>query len=93
MSVRECRALGIANNQVLDSRSHGIAVRDSVGCRISDNTITELRAEPQMIKSVKVTGSSLHNVIQNNLVSAEIECPADCGQQRTNTSIPAVGRA
>ena len=91
VSVRECRALGIANNQVLDSRTLGIAVHDSVGCRISDNTITELRADSQMAKSVRVFGSSLHNVIQNNLVSAEIECSADCGQQRANTSIPAVG--
>ena len=90
--VRECRALAIANNQVLDSQSAGIEVRDSVSCRISDNTITELRADSQMPQSVRVTGSSLQNVIQNNLVSAEIECSDECGRQIANTLIPAVAR-
>ncbi|MAV37162.1 MAG: hypothetical protein CMJ59_17095 [Planctomycetaceae bacterium] len=88
--VRECRELAIANNQLLDSHDCGIAVRDSVRCRISDNSISETRAEPKMTRSVRVTGSSHHNVIQSNLVSAAIECSDERGRQIANTVLPVV---
>ena len=90
--VRECRDLAIANNQLLESHGCGVEVRDSVRCRISDNTISETREDPRMSSSVRVLGSSRQNLIQNNLVSVAVECSGERGRQVNNTIVSSLAR-
>lgn len=67
ITLVECADSAVQGCQILDPRWRGIALRDCVRTRVSDNTIVDRRAETHMLSAIASKGGA-DNLIQNNLV-------------------------
>ena len=89
VTIRNCSAIGVSTNQILNPHFRGVDVIDSSHCRISDNTVLDDRDEKKMVVAIRVTGDSKQAVIQHNTISkgknTAIECPERCGNAIGNT--------
>jgi len=68
VDVRKSQDVSIANCQVLDFRFRGIALSDSVRCRVTGCSVIERRQTPQKGTSIVVKGGK-DNLIADNIVN------------------------
>ena len=68
ITLIRCQDIAVSECQLLDPLVRGVELEDCVRCRVSGNSIIDRRTTPVMIHAVRVTGNSLDNLIQNNLL-------------------------
>ena len=75
ITMIRCHDLAVSECQLLDALVRGIELQDCVRCRVSSNSIIDRRQQHSMIHAIRVTGNSVDNLIQNNLIGGATDAP------------------
>ncbi len=77
-----CRNTAIANCQIINPGDRGILVVDTVGCHVSNNSITDRQIGAAAATAIEVIGKSSQVVVQNNSITPGTDRSIICSSRR-----------